>query len=290
MSPAAEGIIRRLDATRQKWWFFTLLTTSVLALCASLGTLLVFMLSDAYLRFPWFLLVAMFLVWLGVTGGLIYLVSRRLLRNQRSLEATARRVEAEYPDLGSNLINVVQLASDTKNENRAFCEAAVNQAAARVGYIPFDTAAQKQSRWRRFLYCMQTPRDLAESSAILGMLIVLAVLCQWMIPSWGSAANRLLKSPWGFVPSVGRVKIEVKPGDTTVLEGSNLEVTASIENPDGTPCKATLFVTREGDSEALFPMVPVPDDKDDKSEKKEGNKDRFTFTIPSITRPLQYRR
>jgi hypothetical protein len=289
MSPAAEGIIRRLDATRQKWWFFTLLTTCVLAVCASLGTLLVFMLSDAYLRFPWFVLVLMFLVWLGVTGGLIYLVSRRLLRNQRSLEATARRVEAEYPDLGSNLINVVQLATDTKNENRAFCEAAINQGAARVGYIPFDAAAQKQSRWRRFLYCMQTPRDLAESSIILCVLIGLAVLCQWLIPSWGSAANRLLKSPWGFVPSVGRVKIEVKPGDFTVLEGSNLEITGLIENPDGTPYKATLFVTREGENEAGFPMVPGQDDKRDASEKKEGTKDRFTFTIPSITRPLQYR-
>ena len=47
MSPAADGVVRRLDAARQKWWIFTLLSTTVLAVCISLGTLLLFMLSDA---------------------------------------------------------------------------------------------------------------------------------------------------------------------------------------------------------------------------------------------------
>ncbi len=41
---------------------------------------------------------------------LLWIVGRRLLLNQRGLEATARRVEAEFPDLGNNLINLVQLA------------------------------------------------------------------------------------------------------------------------------------------------------------------------------------
>jgi hypothetical protein len=52
MSPAAESVLRRLDAARQKWWFFSLLTTTTLAACASFGTLLAFMLADAYLTLP----------------------------------------------------------------------------------------------------------------------------------------------------------------------------------------------------------------------------------------------
>ena len=70
---------------------------------------------------------------------------------------------SDFPELGSDLINVVQLSEDRKHADRAFCEAAVNQAAARARTVPFDQAPEKQLRWRRFLFCMQTPCDLAES-------------------------------------------------------------------------------------------------------------------------------
>ena len=65
MSPAADSVIQRLDAARQKWWLFSLLTTAVLAVCASFGTLLVFMLADAFAEASaiW-LLVGLFLAWL----------------------------------------------------------------------------------------------------------------------------------------------------------------------------------------------------------------------------------
>ena len=47
MSPAAENVIQRLDAARQKWWLFSLLTTTVLAMCVSFGVLMAFMLADS---------------------------------------------------------------------------------------------------------------------------------------------------------------------------------------------------------------------------------------------------
>ena len=200
-----------------------------------------------------------------------------MARNQRTLEATARRVQDECPELGSDLINLLQLSTDTKNENRAFCEAAVNEAAARVGYRTFDSAADKESRVRRFRYCMQTPRDLMEAGVLLVLLIVAAVICGTLIPSWGSAADRLLKAPWGFVPSVGKVKIKVSPGDATVVGGSNVDVTAVVENADGTEYKAVLFLTREGEKETVHPMTP------DKEYKQ------FALTIPSIAATTKYR-
>ncbi len=40
----------------------------------------------------------------------------------------------------------------------------------------------------------------------LGLLVALALVCQLLVPNWGSAASRLMK-PWKFVPSVGRVQI-----------------------------------------------------------------------------------
>ena len=102
---------------------------------------------------------------------LILGVARRLARGHRDMEAAARRVELEFPDLGSDLINVVQLSEDRQNASRAFCQAAVDQAAARLAGVAFERAAAKQSRWRRLASCMQTPRDLAESLLVLALLI-----------------------------------------------------------------------------------------------------------------------
>ncbi|MFH1268168.1 MAG: hypothetical protein ABIK89_20815, partial [Planctomycetota bacterium] len=293
MSPAAQNVLRRLDAARQKWWLFTLLTTAVLATCISLGTLFVLMLTDAFLKFSQLALLGLFLAWVAVTITMIVLVCRRLARTQRSLEATARRVEAEYPELGSNLINVVQLAGDTQNVDLAFCEAAVAQAAARVGHVRFEEAASRENRWRRFRYCMQTPSDLGESLGALGVLLALGVACYLFVPNWGSAADRLMK-PWEFVPSIGSVKIlEVAPEDTDVLVGASLEVTAVIvDRPAGAPYRARVLITPEDEAENALPMVAeerytVKVAGGDTT--REEPRRRYRLTLPSVLKPLAYR-
>lgn len=282
MPPMAQAVVRRLDEVRQRWWIFTLLTSLVLAASASLAVLLLFMFIDAMFTFSQWVLGTLFLVWTGITISLAWMVIRRMVRSQRTLEATARRIEAEFPELGSDLINLVQLAEDRKNENRAFCEAAVKQAAARLSGVFFENAAEKETRWERFRCCMQTARDLGEASALLAVLIGLAFLCHLMIPNWGSAGSRLM-SPWKFVPSVGRVKIlEVQPGDTELLVGANLAVTAKISNPDGQAYPAQLFVTYEGEKqESALPMAPDP-------EAKPANT-VYRGTVPSVMKPFQYR-
>jgi hypothetical protein len=277
MVAAAEGIIRRLDAARQKWWFFTLMTTTVLAVCVSLASLLLFMGLDALVKLPQLGLLFLFLLWLGITGGLIYLVGRRLVRSHRGLEATARRVEAECPELDSELMNLVQLADDTRNENRAFCEAAIRQAATRIGHMQFDAAAERENRWRRFRHCMQMPRDLAESLVLLALLVAAAVACHLLVPNWGSAASRLL-SPWEFVPSIGAAgKIKVTPGNVEVAVGSSVEIVAEIKNPDGEPREATLFVAYDGEAEAAKPM------------QADKTRQRFALTESAIKRSFKYR-
>lgn len=278
MSPVAQNIIRRLDEARQRWWLFTLLTTAVMAGCVSLGLLLAFILSDALVTFSQTGLAILLLVWLAVTAALIVLVIRRVVRSQRSLEATARRVEMEFPELSSDLINLVQLARDMQNTDREFCEAAIHQAALRLGQIPFEDAPRRETRWRRFLYCMQTPRDLGESFLTLSALIAAAVIGHLVLPNWGSAANRLMK-PWEFVPSVGSVEIiRVTPGNTDVLVGGSLNIAAEIRNPQSKPYQATLFITNEGERQEL--AVPMAADEKHQS---------YKFILPSVLRPLKYR-
>lgn len=276
MSPAAENVLQRLDNTRQKWWLFTLLSTTVLATAISFGTLLVFTLTDALLKFSQTWLAVLFALWLALNVALIVLVGRRLARNHRSPEATARCVEAELPELGSDLINLVQFAKGEKNGDDAFCEAAIHQAAMRVQGLRFDEAATKETRWRRFLYCMQTPRDLAESLGLLVALLALALLCSMWIPNWGSAATRLMK-PWDFVPSVGKVKIQVSPGNTEVLIGSNVEIVGRVANPDGSPYSGVLYIRPEGGEETAMELAA------------DETCSTFRATLPSVTEPLQYR-
>lgn len=277
MSPAAEAVIRRLDGARQRWWLFTLLSTTVLAACASFGLLLVFMLTDAWVIFSQLALTAMFLTWLAMTGALIVLVGRRLGRSHRTLEATARRVEWEYPELGSDLINVVQLATDRANENHAFREAALADAARRAARLPLEDAARKVSRLGRFLHCMQTPRDLAESVALLALLIVAAIACQMLVPNWGSAASRLM-TPWQFIPSVGSVgQIRVKPGDAEVLIGASQEITAEITNPQARPHKGHIYLRVEGEQEGELPLM---------SDTKQSV---YKIVLPAVVKSVAYR-
>jgi hypothetical protein len=277
MSPAADAVIRRLDGARQKWWLFTLLTSAVLAICASLATLLLFMATDAMLLFSRTMLISLFAVWALVSLGLLVLLGRRLVRSQRSIEATARRIEWEFPELGSNLINLVQLSSDTKNVDRSFCEAAVHDAVAKIGGVPLEAAAARETRWGRFAYCMQTPRDLVEATTGLMLLAGLTLVCHLFIPNWGSAATRLM-TPWEFVPSVGKVAIlKVLPGNTEVLVGASLEVTAEIRNPDGRTYKGLLYVTAEGEKETSLPL------------QIDERQTTYKATVPAVLKDLKYR-
>jgi hypothetical protein len=292
MSPAADAVIQRLDAARQKWWFFTLLTTTVMAACLSLAALLVFLLSDALLRFTPVTLWVTSLSWLTLTIALIVATGRRLLRSQRSLEATARRVESEHPELGSDLINLVQLSAEVENGNRAFCAAAVDQAAAQAAHLRFERAAAKESRWHRFICCMQTPHDLAEWLVALVLLAAVAVVCHGLIPTWGSAVARMM-TPWKFVPSVGTVgEIQVTPGDTKVLMGSDLKIAATIvAPPDGFTPGATLLVTPDGAEETAAAMTTGQryrgKFRDQAAEEQELIP--YHFTVPSVVTPLKYR-
>ena len=277
MSPAAETIINRLESSRHRWWFFSLLTTCVLAACVSFGVWLAFTFGDAFLRFSQGILIALFAMWLAVTGLVLWIVGRRLLLNERGLEATARRVEAEFDGLGNSLINLVHLSETRYNGDPAFCEAAIRHAAHEAQEVNFTAAAARQSRWVRLRHCMQTPRDLAEALVLLGVFIAAAVVCQRNIPNWGSAAGRLL-SPWEFVPAVGKVgAIEVTPKNAEILIGESQEITADIKNPQAAAYDAVIYTKPDGEEESSQPLV---------GEEKHRH---YKFTLPSVLKNVKYR-
>jgi len=302
MSPKAQRIIDRLDHLRQKWWVFTMLSSTVWAVSASLFLFLLFACLDSIFRFSQLFLGIGLGVWLLSTVCLVTFVLRRIMVSQRSLEGTARCVETENPELESNLINLIQLSSDQRNVDREFCRAAVDQAAGRADNVSFDNVAVKETRFRRFLYSLQTPRDFVEACCILFLLIGLSILGGVLLPNWSSAAGRFTQ-PWKFVPSVGDVKINVKPGDVEVLLGTPLEITVETDEPvTETPFTALLFILPDGvDKEEQLPMMPVSPEQtpvpadagvaeqstDDGTERRV--KKQYAYTVPVVAKSAKYR-
>ena len=240
MSPQAEVVTARLRKTWLQWWTFSFWSGAILAAAVSLATLVLFVLVDALLKLPQRVLVSLFAVWAVLSLAAVAALLVRQQRGRRSLAATARRVELAFPELESHLINLVQFAGRDGLETDPFRQAAITQSAAAVADFPFDQAATRENRWRRFLLRMQTPRDLFESFVLLALVLGLAVLCSAVVPAWGSSTRRILH-PFTFVPSLGSVKIvKITPGDTEVLIGSSLQIAAEIDNPAQTPSRHAL--------------------------------------------------
>lgn len=291
MSPLAEPILRRLEQIRQQWWLFSLMTAIVLGCAFSAALLLIFVLIDALFALPQIALAAMAGTWLAITFGIVLAILRRAKRNFRSLEATARRIEAELPELGSNLINVVQLAFDTKNVNREFVEAALADAAAKLRHVNFAESAYRETRWRRFLYAMNTPRDLTEALGLLAVVISLLVLAQILWPSASSAASRLMR-PWEYVPLVGSVRIlSVSPGDAEVLAGSSLEITATVAEREGATAAPTgrVLIKAQGEVDQLLPLTCGEPYEEPMAGDSPRLRRKYSLVLPAVTKPFHYR-
>ncbi|MDO4557862.1 MAG: hypothetical protein Q4C47_02740, partial [Planctomycetia bacterium] len=308
MSPIVESLVNQLDGLRQRWWLFSLLTTVTLGFATSLGVFFSLMLLDALCRFSRTGLALCAFGWLAVTVYSGLLIVRRLLRNDRTIDGTARIVENEFPQLESRLINVVQLSrklrASTTEPVTAFEVAAVRRAAAEVDRDTLAEISSRFGRLARFRRCMQTPGDWGESLVLLAVVLVFAVVIAHRVPAWSSSANRLLQ-PWNFRPAIGLVgPIRVTPGDTNVLVDSDLEILAEIDNPTGKEWTGTLYVTEESgtDTSGVRSVKNAERAKNAGSGKDdtdggeriiplvaEEGYTRFRATIPSIAHPLRYR-
>ena len=179
----------------------------MLAACLCFAVVLTLMTADAFVRFNQIGLAA-------ALGELADDDDRRCGRGGPATAAQspragrrARRVEAEFPELGSSLINIVQLAEDKRVADQAFRAAAVNDAAARVGEFPFDAAASQTVARAAFpLLHADAARTWPSRSSCWRSLSASPWPATACIPAWDSAVNRLM-APWQFVPAVGKVEI-----------------------------------------------------------------------------------
>ena len=278
MSPAAQAVLDRLEDARQRWWVFSLLCNVLLMAWASLALLVAFVLVDVVFILPQVGLAILFGCWCLATAALLGGVAWRVFRRQRNLEGTARRVEMSLPELGNDLINLIQLAHSANGAGEAFRRSAIEEAAARVREVRFHVVAQRHSRWARWRLGLQTPADVAEFALAFLLLVGLVILLQRTIPTWASAADRLFQ-PWAYRPQTGAIQIQgVTPGDAEIPVGARLEIMARISDPGNLRPQARLYFTPEGERAETTRVMVVGD---------EGRTFRFCF--PAVTASMRYR-
>ena len=209
-----------------------------------MALMLLFMLTDALVKFSQVVLAGMFLTWLAVTVALVLLLCRRLDPGPAEPRGHRPAGRVAVPRAGQQ--------SDQPGATRR------GDRRRRPGVSRGGPPPGRRGRWAGFRWnrprrartggggssaACRRPAISANRSPCWPRWCSWRWLCHLLIPTLGSAANRLL-APWTFVPSVGSVEIvEVTPGDADVLIGTSLEITARINNPDAKPHEATAWIT-----------------------------------------------
>jgi len=182
-------------------------------LAALLTLFLVFTLLDLAFHLPTFLCWLSWLFLLALIGTGAWFV-RRTLRQEISQDAMAVLIERVLPQLKNHLINAVQLTEDYPKAG-LFIDALLSEADLGVENVqPQHLYSQKPALWVR--------RGLA------GMGIVIAVLFAVTPRGMGHAAARLFLPMAGVEPYTLTRLDDVTPGDTTVLRGNSLDVSAAF--------------------------------------------------------------
>ncbi len=274
MTAEVLALVNRIEETRQRWWLASLLCRLAIAGLVTESAVAVALLIDQFLPYgPASLVGASILVaLLGLTAFSVAIAAT--VRQQRSLEAAARRIEASFPELDGKLVSLIQLA----RVQDPLAQAAARRLIAEVTGRPIEEANARLPWHERIRFGLATKWDAFGAVGLLVLMTVLLWAIHAIVPGWGSSFGRLL-APWSFTPHRGSVRIlDVRPGDTVVLQGKPLQVTVVVELPRREahlPGGTLFFRTASGRRE---PVALVPDDA----------KRAYLGTVPSVVEEGSY--
>jgi len=270
-------VLERMDRIAENWSLCSILTGAVLAGWVIVASLMVAVVLDMLVQFETWARGVVLAVWCVISVAALLVLMVRPLRRTRTPDGIARRFEEIFPELNSDLINLVQLSRTDGSSSTLLLGGAIWQANKHAAGVPLESAANRLTWRERFRHCMHTPRDLMLSLSVFAAIVIVAGLLQTAFPAWPNSVYRLFH-PGRFVPAVGSARIlEVTPGDTEVLTGSSLSFAANLDNPHAAPHQGVLVAVAPDGVEQRYALVP--------SEKF----DRYSFTFPKVTDPFRYR-
>lgn len=204
--------------------------------------------------------IALLLLAAALTVVVMWQKLFRVATRRISDDAVAVRIERAAGDLDNSLINALQLGRETPEPglSGSIVAAVVAKGAATVGRVAP----------RRVIDFRRTGRAVA-----LGLFAVVLVTAYGVLlpRHFANAVTRYVR-PTAFVPPVSSTIILVEPGDTVVLRGRSLLISAIAE---GTlPSSARILIETE---------------KETKTSAMPFDGQAFSFTFAAVDRPFTYR-
>jgi len=257
MSSGTYGnLVAILDEIRKRQRRFSLLRGSALLICVLLGLSILLFLLDNLLHFStaarWASLCAII-----VPSAFILikeLVSPAMKRH--SDEWFARRIEKEFPQLDNAVINALLLGRQEKA--KGFVDALVEESFSRLR--SFDV--KSVIKW-----------DIVRKLGIAAVAVLAAFLIYGIFfPSYFSNAFLRVFSPPSEISFISKTKISVSPGNTRVLRGSGLDITAVMAGE--LPKDAIVRYKLQG--------------KGWKTGRMNGTGESFSFQIAALDKSVRY--
>ena len=197
-----------------------------------------------------------------VVGGAL-LIFKPLVRDWTE-EEVAVHIEKKYPELNNELINAVQLGTDTRVTSTGMVEALIAQTARDIeGYSLRQAVETRRARW------------LAALATVA--FVALAVWAALSFDRFSNALQRLIL-PGRDIAAIGRVRIvDIQPKDTRIHSGNDLEVVVKTLGGPSDDVEASLFFEYEGSENTLKKALgPV-------------SQNLYICKVEDVRTPLKYR-
>jgi methyl-accepting chemotaxis protein len=260
-------------------------TGLIRALVRPLAVATLILLVDSLLLLP---------MWLRATGVLLILVSLgagaalwfiRPLSRRFDAVSVAAQIESKFPDLGERLESATELwdkrGAGRHGYSTALIDALVMETASEIAGVDLSSAARGSGRRR-------AARTLGLT--VLASAVILVALGSRV----GPAAERLLH-PFARVERIS-VGIAVEPGDTELVAGESLIVTAVITGPAEAP--ATLVFQFKGEAvleremreagETVVGRGTMEQEETDEAVRQESPGRRYEASLIDVRTPLTY--
>jgi hypothetical protein len=215
-----ESLQQQLHDYRRRVWTTKMIETATMTIVGIFVAFLVIFALDRFFDTPKPIRTGIFLAVVGLTA-MIPLAWHRWVWSFRHPEQLARLLRRRQPQIGDQLLGVLELANneDEQRRSRALCVAAIEQVAQDAQRRDLNDAAPR-SRWRAF-------------SIAAGALAIIGLLMAAIIPSATWSAWARLLSPWGKTPRYTFTQVEALPSNLVVPHGEPfaLDVKLTEDSP-----------------------------------------------------------
>jgi len=211
---------------------------------------------------------AFFILLVLIFAGLLYyFLLRPIIKYFKGIDKkeyfdAASKVGKNFPEVNDELINIMQLVSDSENSNLysvTLIEAAFKKVYERVKSLNFQSLVNFSRVKKIFPY--------------FGAVTLICLILLLFVPGMSSASYRLINFSDEFVPPPKFI-FEINPGDKEITKGDPVEIVVKLA---GTKPKSLLLVTRK-EEEAEF----------QKDELKADSVGNYFYKISSVKSSFKY--